>query len=134
FYLNHGNYETKRYVLSLHKIDATLFPEDDLEELLTNKGERMHDYQLGIESYQLKINITDPTLIIPGIEELEPYTVIIDPFIDVLPIFFDATLNRVLKKVDKILLVARHGFKEPPLTEEHKELMRYIKEKIKECL
>ncbi|GJY56079.1 hypothetical protein Tco_0455194 [Tanacetum coccineum] len=30
-----GNIEEKKYILSLHKIDATSFPEDDLEEKLT---------------------------------------------------------------------------------------------------
>ncbi|GKB18211.1 hypothetical protein Tco_0852134 [Tanacetum coccineum] len=35
FYLNHGNTEAKKYILSLHKIHVTPFLEDDLEELLT---------------------------------------------------------------------------------------------------
>ncbi|GKG32709.1 hypothetical protein Tco_0430219, partial [Tanacetum coccineum] len=35
FYLKHGNSETKKYVLSLHKIHATSFPKNDLEEHLT---------------------------------------------------------------------------------------------------
>nr|GEU68048.1 hypothetical protein [Tanacetum cinerariifolium] len=33
--------------------------------------ERVHDFQLGIESYQIKINLTEPTLIFPGIESFE---------------------------------------------------------------
>ncbi|GJU21352.1 hypothetical protein Tco_1154694, partial [Tanacetum coccineum] len=82
--------------------------------------------------YQIKINITAPTLIFPDIEELEPYTIITDPFIgivyenskkerrvmniDELPKFCDAMLTRVLKKVEEILLVARYGFKDPPLS------------------
>ncbi|GJV60340.1 hypothetical protein Tco_1466440 [Tanacetum coccineum] len=32
FFLKHGNTTEKRYVLSLHKIHAVLFPEEDLEE------------------------------------------------------------------------------------------------------
>ncbi|GJS00565.1 hypothetical protein Tco_0317073 [Tanacetum coccineum] len=43
--------------------------------------ERVHDYQLRNESYQIKNNLTVPTLVIHGIEELEPYTIINDPFI-----------------------------------------------------
>nr|GEY19028.1 hypothetical protein [Tanacetum cinerariifolium] len=35
FYLKNGNSETKKYVLSLHKVHAFPFPEDDLEELNT---------------------------------------------------------------------------------------------------
>ncbi|GKC03234.1 hypothetical protein Tco_0994844 [Tanacetum coccineum] len=35
FYLRNGNTEARKYVLSLHKIHATSFPEDDLEEFKT---------------------------------------------------------------------------------------------------
>ncbi|GJX62300.1 hypothetical protein Tco_0295200 [Tanacetum coccineum] len=35
FYLKNGNYGTRKYVLSLHKIHAFSFPENDLEELNT---------------------------------------------------------------------------------------------------
>ncbi|GJT48387.1 hypothetical protein Tco_0974544 [Tanacetum coccineum] len=45
--------------------------------------ERAHDFQLGIESYQYKINLTAPTLTILGIENLESYTIIIEPFIGI---------------------------------------------------
>ncbi|GJW34781.1 hypothetical protein Tco_0057701 [Tanacetum coccineum] len=31
--------------------------------------ERVHDFQLGIESYQMKVNLTAPTLTFPGIKE-----------------------------------------------------------------
>ncbi|GJY52544.1 hypothetical protein Tco_0443391 [Tanacetum coccineum] len=34
FFLRNGNTDAKKYILSLHKIHATSFPEDDLEELL----------------------------------------------------------------------------------------------------
>ncbi|GJY05969.1 hypothetical protein Tco_0371909 [Tanacetum coccineum] len=51
-----------------------------------------------------------------------------------LPKFFDATLKRVLKKIEKILLAANHGFKEPPLSEEHKEVMELCEAEINERL
>ncbi|GKF45996.1 hypothetical protein Tco_0135798, partial [Tanacetum coccineum] len=35
FNLKNGNSETRKYVLSLHKVHAFLFPENDLEELNT---------------------------------------------------------------------------------------------------
>ncbi|GJT75314.1 hypothetical protein Tco_1042039 [Tanacetum coccineum] len=35
FYLKNGNSETRKYVLSLHKVHAFLLPENDLEELNT---------------------------------------------------------------------------------------------------
>ncbi|GKE44282.1 hypothetical protein Tco_1471566, partial [Tanacetum coccineum] len=34
FFLNNGNTKARMYVLSLHKIHATSFPENDLEEVL----------------------------------------------------------------------------------------------------
>nr|GEU87610.1 reverse transcriptase domain, reverse transcriptase zinc-binding domain protein [Tanacetum cinerariifolium] len=106
--------------------------------------EKVHDYQLGIESYQIKINLIDPTLVILGIEAPEPYTIITDPFIrivyenskkerrvmniDELRNFCDPTLNKVLKKVKEIVVVARYGYKDPPLNEEHKK-----EETIQDC-
>ncbi|GJV42341.1 hypothetical protein Tco_1420781 [Tanacetum coccineum] len=35
--------------------------------------ERVHDFQLGIESYQIRVNLTAPTLTFPGIEAHDPY-------------------------------------------------------------
>ncbi|GJW10700.1 hypothetical protein Tco_1576527 [Tanacetum coccineum] len=165
FFWKNGNTEEKKYVLSLHKIHATSFPEEDLEEkmirwvrrvfktfneearfsiqhwkdlwhkriykikhmkarndpkevfsdfrivevnaiedmyylCLNNKvnyhenkllnslltfirscviWERVHDFQLGIKSYQIKINLTTPTLTIPGIKACNPYYIIDEP-------------------------------------------------------
>ncbi|GJU31824.1 hypothetical protein Tco_1175413, partial [Tanacetum coccineum] len=36
--------------------------------------ERVHDFQLGIESYQIKINLTPPMLIFPCIKARDPYS------------------------------------------------------------
>ncbi|GJV98506.1 hypothetical protein Tco_1553758 [Tanacetum coccineum] len=36
--------------------------------------ERVHDFQLRIESYQMKVNLTTQTLTFPGIEEHAPYS------------------------------------------------------------
>ncbi|GKB99535.1 hypothetical protein Tco_0985672 [Tanacetum coccineum] len=41
--------------------------------------ERFHDFQLGIKSYQIKINLTTPTLIFPGIEECNPFSIVDKP-------------------------------------------------------
>ncbi|GKB25241.1 hypothetical protein Tco_0864642 [Tanacetum coccineum] len=43
--------------------------------------ERVHDYQLRLESYQLKVNLIAPKLIFPGIEEKKPYTITSLPFV-----------------------------------------------------
>ncbi|GJW84198.1 hypothetical protein Tco_0157343 [Tanacetum coccineum] len=77
--------------------------------------ERVHDFQLGIESYQIKINLTAPTLIFLGIEAKYPYSIVDKPttcliylnskeekrVMDLIEIvkFCDATLERVLKEL-----------------------------------
>ncbi|GKC24158.1 hypothetical protein Tco_1026308, partial [Tanacetum coccineum] len=38
--------------------------------------ERVYDFQLGIESYQIKVNLTAPTIKVPGIEEHAPYSIV----------------------------------------------------------
>ncbi|GKE52069.1 hypothetical protein Tco_1487225 [Tanacetum coccineum] len=112
--------------------------------------ERVHDCHLGIESYQIKVNLTAPTITFPGIETLPLYSIIADPFvgivyennkkekramnIDELQKFSDATLKRVLKKISAINVEARHGFKDPPLNEKDKELMVLFEEEIEERL
>ncbi|GJV50039.1 hypothetical protein Tco_1440251 [Tanacetum coccineum] len=40
---------------------------------------RVHNFQLGIESYQFKINLTAPILIFPSIEECNPFSIIDKP-------------------------------------------------------
>ncbi|GKA16330.1 hypothetical protein Tco_0696077 [Tanacetum coccineum] len=41
--------------------------------------ERVYDFQLGIESYQMKVNLTAPTLTFPGIEERALCTIVDEP-------------------------------------------------------
>ncbi|GKC96519.1 hypothetical protein Tco_1161961, partial [Tanacetum coccineum] len=41
--------------------------------------ERVHDFQLGIESYQITINLTAQTLIFHGIDALDPYFIVDKP-------------------------------------------------------
>ncbi|GJT17362.1 hypothetical protein Tco_0876068 [Tanacetum coccineum] len=41
--------------------------------------ERVHDFQLGIESYQIKVNLTAPTLTFSGIEAHELYSIVDKP-------------------------------------------------------
>ncbi|GJW94446.1 hypothetical protein Tco_0174118 [Tanacetum coccineum] len=95
------------------------FSEADFKYLNKNDIEDMYylclNKKLGIESYQIKINLTAPTLIFPGIEACDPYS-IVDKLItgliylhiknekmvmDLIDIskFCEATLERVLKEV-----------------------------------
>ncbi|GJV45265.1 retrovirus-related pol polyprotein from transposon TNT 1-94, partial [Tanacetum coccineum] len=77
--------------------------------------ERVHDFQLGIKSYQIKVNLTAPTLTFPSIEAHEPYSIVENPSIGLIYLnnkdekrvmylveivkFCDATLEKVLKEV-----------------------------------
>ncbi|GJU75262.1 hypothetical protein Tco_1272332 [Tanacetum coccineum] len=111
--------------------------------------ERVHDYQLRIESYQIKINLIAPTVIIHSIKNLEPYSIITDPFIGVvyenkkerrvmdireIPKFCDATLEKVVKEVSTIFFVARLGFKDLPLSELDRDIMELFDIEIKKRL
>nr|GEU49241.1 hypothetical protein [Tanacetum cinerariifolium] len=112
--------------------------------------EMVHDYQLGIESYLIIVNLTALTLTFFGMETLSLYPIITHPFIgivyenskkemrvmniDKLQKFCDATLEKVLKNVKEIYVKARHGFKDPPLNEADKEIMVVLEEEIQECL
>ncbi|GJX10674.1 hypothetical protein Tco_0200533 [Tanacetum coccineum] len=96
--------------------------------------ERVHGYQLGLESYQQKVNLTTPTLTFSGIEEQKPYTINFVPLvgliyenckkekritnIDEISKFCDATLKRVLEKVKKIKLDVKHGYADPALSKD----------------
>ncbi|GKE14168.1 hypothetical protein Tco_1421745, partial [Tanacetum coccineum] len=77
--------------------------------------ERVHDFQLGIKSYQIKVNLITPTLTFPGIEAHESYSIVDKPstcliylnnknkkrvmYLTMILKFCDATLEKVLKEV-----------------------------------
>ncbi|GKE61048.1 hypothetical protein Tco_1511415 [Tanacetum coccineum] len=92
---------------------------EDLYYLCRNKKERVHDFQLGIESYQVKVNLTVPTLIFPGIEAhdfqlgIESYQVKVMYLVEIVK-FCDATLEKVLKVV-KLKIFQLEPWKKPPL-------------------
>ncbi|GJT69947.1 hypothetical protein Tco_1029233 [Tanacetum coccineum] len=76
--------------------------------------ERVHDFQLGIESYQQKVNLTAPTMTSPGIEDHEMFSIIYEPVHGIIfknskkekrvmrhseiHKFCDVTLNKVLEE------------------------------------
>ncbi|GKC80797.1 hypothetical protein Tco_1131571 [Tanacetum coccineum] len=165
FYFKNGNFETKKYIIEVIKVkNVETHGKDFMEEIVVKRANEKayiiseFDYKYLNKNdtkeiyliYQIKINLIALTLVIPGIEALEHYIIIIGFFISIvyenikkerkvtniheLPKFFDATLKRVLKKIEKILLAANHGFKEPPLSEEHKEVMELCEAEIKERL
>ncbi|GJR57405.1 hypothetical protein Tco_1499567 [Tanacetum coccineum] len=92
--------------------------------------ERVHDFQLGIESYQMKVNLTAPIIKFPSIEEHAPYSIVDEPqmgliylnskaekrvmYLEEIVKFCDATLEKVLKEV-KIIMFESQFLKKPPL-------------------
>ncbi|GJU45749.1 hypothetical protein Tco_1203015 [Tanacetum coccineum] len=117
-YLNKNDIEDMYYLFLNKKVDCR---ENKLRNSLMTFirscviWERVHDFQLGIESYQIKINLTAPTLIFLGIEERNPYSIVDKSdtgliclnnkgdkramYLIEIAKFCDATLERVLKEV-----------------------------------
>nr|GEW38921.1 retrovirus-related Pol polyprotein from transposon TNT 1-94 [Tanacetum cinerariifolium] len=85
----------------------------DMYLLIMNGKERVHDFQLRIESYQQKVNLTAPTIYFLEIKKHEMFSIIYEPLHGIIyknskkekrvmrhseiHKFCDATLNRVLK-------------------------------------
>ncbi|GJT22987.1 hypothetical protein Tco_0892924 [Tanacetum coccineum] len=92
--------------------------------------ERVHNFELGIESYQIKVNLTAPTLTFPGIEEHTPYTIADETqmgliylnskdekkvmYLEEIVKFYNATLEKVLNEV-KLRMFESKFLKKPPL-------------------
>ncbi|GJU63333.1 hypothetical protein Tco_1245168 [Tanacetum coccineum] len=88
--------------------------------------ERVHDFQLGIKSYQQKVNLTTPTITFPGIEEHEMFSIIYEPVHGIIyknskkekwvmrhseiHKFCDATLNRVLEGLKSYNNDVKYGY------------------------
>nr|GFD04187.1 hypothetical protein [Tanacetum cinerariifolium] len=108
------------------------------------------DYQLGIESIQIKINLTAQSLTVRGIENLELYAIITEPSIGIvyqnkknqrrlmglkdISKFCDATLEKVLKEVYVLACVAFYELKELSLDELDKDFIELFEKEIKKHL
>ncbi|GJY48983.1 elongation factor 2-like protein [Tanacetum coccineum] len=108
--------------------------------------ERVHDYQLGMESYQQKVNLTAPTLTFQGIEEEKLLTITSEPVVGLIyetskqekrvidikeiPKFCYAALKRVLEKVKKFNLDVKHGYADLELRNEDAEYIKFYEEYI----
>ncbi|GJW64479.1 hypothetical protein Tco_0116363 [Tanacetum coccineum] len=93
--------------------------------------ERVHDFQLGIESYQIKVNLTALTLTFPGIEAHDPYSIVDKPTTGLIYLnnkdekrvmylvetvkFYDATLKKVLNEVNLRIFQSQFWKKLPQL-------------------
>ncbi|GKB04444.1 hypothetical protein Tco_0832587 [Tanacetum coccineum] len=112
--------------------------------------ERVHDFQLGVESYQQKVNLTAPTISFLGIEKHKMFSIIHEPVYGIkyknskkekrvmryseVHKFCDATLNRVLKGLKRYNNDVKYGYIQRELTKEDVEYLQLFEEEIDERL
>ncbi|GJZ68776.1 hypothetical protein Tco_0632326 [Tanacetum coccineum] len=108
--------------------------------------ERVHDFQLGIESYQQKVNLTAPTITFPGIEEHDMFSIIYELLHGIIyknskkekrvithteiHKFCDATLNRVLEGLKSYNNDVKYGYVQKDLTKDETEYLKLFEEEI----
>ncbi|GJR75319.1 hypothetical protein Tco_0087684 [Tanacetum coccineum] len=108
--------------------------------------ERVHDFQLGIESYQQKINLTAPTITFPGIEEYNVFSIVYEPVHGIIYTnskkekrvmrhseihkFCDATLRRMLEGLKSYYNDVKYGYVKKELTNDEVEFLKLFEEDI----
>ncbi|GJU92606.1 hypothetical protein Tco_1317362 [Tanacetum coccineum] len=108
--------------------------------------ERVHDFQLGIESYQQKVNLTAPTMTFLGIEEYEVFSIVYEPVHGIIyknskkekrvmrhseiHKFCDATLMRVLEGLKSYNNDVKYGYVQKELTSDEVEYLKLFEEEI----
>ncbi|GKD51913.1 hypothetical protein Tco_1280889 [Tanacetum coccineum] len=80
--------------------------------------ERVHDFQLGIESYQQKINLTAPTITFLGIEEYDVFSIVYEPVHGII-----YTNSKKEKRV-------KYGYVQKELTNDEVEFLKLFEEEI----
>ncbi|GJZ16139.1 hypothetical protein Tco_0551816 [Tanacetum coccineum] len=112
--------------------------------------ERVHDFQLGVESYQQKVNLTAPTITFPGIEKYKVFSIVSEPVYGItyknskkekrvmryqeIHKFCDATLKRVLEGLKSYNNDVRYGYVTSSLSKEDVEYLQLFEEEIEERL
>ncbi|GJT10095.1 retrovirus-related pol polyprotein from transposon TNT 1-94 [Tanacetum coccineum] len=82
--------------------------------------ERVHDFQLGIENYQQKVNLTAPTMTFLGIEDHEMFSIIYEP------------VHGIIYKNSK--KEKRYGYVQKDLTKDETKYLKLFEEEIEERL
>ncbi|GJS86577.1 retrovirus-related pol polyprotein from transposon TNT 1-94 [Tanacetum coccineum] len=106
--------------------------------------ERVHDFQLGIESYQQKVNLTAPTMTFPGIKEYEVFSIVYEPVHGIIyknskkeermmrhseiHKFCDAILMRVLEGLKSYNNDVKYGYVQKELTSDEVEYRKLFEE------
>ncbi|GJU32951.1 hypothetical protein Tco_1176540 [Tanacetum coccineum] len=108
--------------------------------------ERVHDFQLGIESYQQKFNLTAPTISFPRVEKHKMLSIIYEPIHGIvyknskkekmvmrhskIHKFYDATLIRVLEGLKSYNNDVKYGYEQRELTNDDVEYLKLFEEEI----
>ncbi|GKF27279.1 hypothetical protein Tco_0083173, partial [Tanacetum coccineum] len=91
------------------------------------KWERVHDFQLGIESYQQKVNLTAPTISFPGNSKKEKRMMRHSEIHK----FCDATLMRMLEGLKSYNNDVKYGYVQKELTSDEVEYLKLFEKEIK---
>ncbi|GKB07630.1 hypothetical protein Tco_0835914 [Tanacetum coccineum] len=108
--------------------------------------ERVHDFQLGIESYQQKVNLTAPTIYFPEVEKHKMFSIIYEPVHVIIyknskkekrvmrhsdiHKFCDATLIRVLEGLKSYNNDVKYDYLQRKLTNDKVEYLKLFEEDI----
>nr|GEX97088.1 hypothetical protein [Tanacetum cinerariifolium] len=112
--------------------------------------EKLHDFQLGIKSYQQKINLTALTISFPEVEKHEMFSIIYEHVHGIIyknsknekkvmrhskiHMFCDATLNKVLEGLKSYNNDVRYGYNQKDPTKDEVEYLKLFEEDIKDRL
>ncbi|GJW78887.1 hypothetical protein Tco_0140569, partial [Tanacetum coccineum] len=108
--------------------------------------ERVHDFQLGIETYQHKIYLTEPTITFPGIKEYDVFSIVYEPVHGIIYSnskkekrvmrhleihkFCDATLRRTLEGLKSYYNDVKYGYVQKELANDEVEFLKLFEEEI----
>ncbi|GKD85002.1 hypothetical protein Tco_1356156, partial [Tanacetum coccineum] len=108
--------------------------------------ERVHDFQLGIESYQQKINLSAPIITFPGIKEQDVFSIVYESVHGIIYTnskkekrvtrpseihkFCDAILRRTLKGLKSYYNDVKYGYVQKDLTNDEVEFLKLFEEEI----
>ncbi|GKB98028.1 hypothetical protein Tco_0984165 [Tanacetum coccineum] len=108
--------------------------------------EIVHDFQLGIESYQQKDNHTAPTISFPGVKKHKMFSIIYEAVHGIIyknsknekwvmrhleiHKFCDATLNKVLEGLKSYNYDVKYGYVQRELTNDEVEYLKLFEEEI----
>ncbi|GJZ80364.1 hypothetical protein Tco_0645358, partial [Tanacetum coccineum] len=137
------------YIVSITEPDYKNLNKNDIEDtylLIMNGKERVHDFQLGIESYQQKVNLTAPTISFLRIEKHKMFSIIYEHVHGIIyknskkekrvmrhskiHKFCDAMLNRVLEGLKSYNNDVKYGYVQRELTNDKVEYLKLFEEEI----